>query len=199
MPTPKFQSAIGLPFPATLPADSGASPAVDEHVLSLFDECAPGLRRYVGSFGLGAAATDDIVQEVFLALFRHLSLGRPATNLKGWLFQVAHNLALKQRQKTAKRQVTEGTWDAALADRVMDRAANPEERLADEERRQRLTEVLRQMPERDRRCVYLRAEGLYYRDIARTLGVSLGSVAKSLVRAVTRLAEADKELVDARS
>ena len=39
------------------------------------------------------------------------------------------------------------------------------------------------------RC--LRAEGLTYRDIARTLGVSLGSVAKSMVRAIARLAAAD--------
>ena len=47
------------------------------------------------------------------------------------------------------------------------------------------------MPERDRRCLYLRAEGLSYRDIARTLDISLGSVAKSLTRAVTRLTTVD--------
>jgi DNA-directed RNA polymerase specialized sigma24 family protein len=33
----------------------------------------------------------------------------------------------------------------------------------------------------------LRAEGLNYRDIAEVLGVSLGSVAKSLTRAFERL------------
>ena|SRR6266850_3211286 len=192
MPTAKLQSAIGLPFPVTLPADDRTS-AAEADVLLLFDECAPGLRRYVGSFGLGGAATEDLVQEVFLALFKHLCLGRPATNLKGWLFQVAHNLALKQRHKTLQRQATEGAWDAELTERVIDRAANPEERLADEQRRQRLSEILRLMPERDRRCVYLRAEGLRYRDIAKTLNVSLGSVAKSLVRAVARLTAADKE------
>jgi RNA polymerase sigma-70 factor (ECF subfamily) len=194
MPTPKLQSAIGLPFPATLPSDARASAATAEvQVLRLFEECAPGLRRYVGSFGLGGAATEDIVQDVFLSLFRHLCLGRPATNLKGWLFQVAHNLALKQRHKMALRQATEGAWDAELTDRVIDRAANPEERFADEQRQRRLSEVLRLMPERDRRCIYLRVEGLCYRDIARTLHISLGSVAKSLERAVARLTAADKE------
>ena len=69
----------------------------------------------MASFNLGAAATEDVVQDVFVALFRHLSLGRPATNLKGWLFQVAHNLALKQRQRTVKRRLIEGAWDAAFA------------------------------------------------------------------------------------
>ena len=47
--------------------------------------------------------------------------------------------------------------------------------------------VLRAMPERDRQCVYLRAEGLRYREIANVLGMSLGGVAKSLARAIARL------------
>ena len=160
-------------------------------MLSLFDECASGLRRYVGSFGLGAAATEDVLQDVFLSLFHHLRLGRPRGNLKGWLFQVAHNLALKHRQKTMRRQQTEGNWDVALAERAIDPAANPEQRLAALQRRRRLHSVLRAIPERDRQCLSLRAEGLCYRDIAKTLGISLGSVAKSLTRAITRLTNAD--------
>jgi RNA polymerase sigma-70 factor (ECF subfamily) len=149
------------------------------------------VRRYVASFSLGGAATEDIVQDVFLALFRHLSLGRPSTNLKGWLFQVAHNLSLKQRQRTAKRGQIEGAWDAALTDHVLDDRLNPEERLAERQRRRHLLGVLQLMPERDRLCIYLRAEGLGYRDIAKTLGLSLGSVAKSIVRAIGRLATED--------
>ena len=159
----------------------------------LFDECGGGLRRYVGSFGLGAQATEDVLQDVFLSLFRHLRLGRPRSNLKGWLFQVAHNLALKQRQKRVRRQQTEGDWDGSLAERVIDPAANPEEQLADVQRRRRLRAMLRAIPERDRQCLCLRAEGLLYRDIAKTLDISLGSVAKSLARAITRLTNADKE------
>jgi RNA polymerase sigma-70 factor, ECF subfamily len=75
----------------------------------------------------------------------------------------------------------------------MDPAGDPEQQLSDDRRRQRLCQVLRAMPERDRQCVYLRAEGLCYRDIARTLGISLGSVAKSLTRALTRLTSAEVE------
>src|SRR5690242_6516525 len=104
MPIQKLQDVIELTFPSTLVAGARAAPvAVDAEVLALFDECGPGVRRYVASFNLGPAATEDVVQDVFLALFRHLSLGRPSTNLKGWLFQVAHNLALKQRQRIVKR------------------------------------------------------------------------------------------------
>jgi len=188
----KLHPVIELPLPATIRVDDAASSqAVKDDVVLLFDECATGLRRYLGSFGLGAEATEDVLQDVFLSLFRHLRLGRPRSNLKGWLFQVAHNLALKHRQKRLRRLQTESEWDATRAERVIDPAANPEERLAGDRRRQRLRSVLRAIPERDRQCLYLRAEGLCYRDIASTLGVSLGSVAKSLARAVTRLTNAD--------
>jgi len=192
MPSSKIQPAIELSLPATLRADDpAASQAAHDEVLLLFDECGTGLRRYLSSFGLGAAATDDLLQDVFMSLFRHLRLGRPRTNLKGWLFQVGHNLALKQRQKGLKRQQTESDWDTVVAERAIDPSANPEEQLAGDRRRQRLRAVVRALPERDRRCLYLRAEGLSYRDIARTLDISLGSVAKSLTRAVTRLTTVD--------
>ena len=52
---------------------------------------------------------------------------------------------------------------------------------------QRVRAVLKALPERDRRCVYLRAEGRRYREIANVLGMSLGGVAKSLTRAIARL------------
>jgi len=194
MPGSKFQNAIGLPFPATLPRDADVdAAAVAERVLALFDENGPGLRRYVGSFRLGAAATEDIVQEVFLALFRHLSLGRPDSNLKAWLFQVAHNLARKQQTRALRRTRVEDPWDALAVERALDDTPDPEAQLASRERRRTLSAVLRGLPERDRQCVALRAEGLSYRDIAKALGISLGSVAKSLVRAISRLMAVDTE------
>jgi RNA polymerase sigma-70 factor (ECF subfamily) len=189
MPFSKLHHALDLPLGASLPADTSAA---EDDVLALFDDCSAGLRRYLGSFGLGAEATDDLVQDVFLALFRHLSLGRPRTNLKGWLFQVGHNLALKQRHRGRQRQQTESDWDAIVAERMIDPESNPEERLAGEYRGRRLRAVVQAMPERDRHCLYLRAEGLGYRDIARTLDISLGSVAKSLTRAITRLTTVDQ-------
>jgi len=74
---------------------------------------------------------------------------------------------------------------------VIDPAANPEQQLADDRRVRRLRAVVRALPERDRQCLFLRAEGLGYRDIAKTLNISLGGVAKSLVRTMTRLTNAD--------
>jgi RNA polymerase sigma-70 factor (ECF subfamily) len=165
--------------------------AVEDEVLALFDGCAPSLRRYVAAFGLTVDQTEDVVQDVFLALFLHLRLGRSRSHLRGWLFQVAHNRALKLRSRT-QRQRTQACSDENAMAAYPDPAQNPEGQLAERQRRLRLMSVVRALPERDRRCLALRAEGFRYRDIAATLGVSLGSVAKSLTRAIARLARADE-------
>ena len=189
----KDPSALGLSLPASLAGyGTESSASVQSEVLGLFDECAPRLRRYIRSFGLGVEATEDVVQEVFLQLFRHLQLGRSRANLHGWIFQVGHNLALKQRAKATRRQKTESTWDGSLADLVADPHANPEQQLVEDRRGKRLRSVLRALSDRERQCLCLRAEGLRYREIARTLGISLGAVAKALTRAMTRLMNADE-------
>ena len=105
-----------------------------EEVLLLFDRHAAPLLRYTTSFGLRADESEDIVQDVFLALFRHLRLGRSRRNLTGWLCQVAHNLALKQRRRTQRRATA--SWDPALHERI-DPAANPEAQLSQLQRRLR--------------------------------------------------------------
>ena len=172
--------------------DAGPAPAaLERELLALFDQSAPPLMRYVASFGLNAEETEDIVQEVFLLLFRHLQLGRPRTNLKGWLFQVAHNLALRQRRQMRKRPDS-SAWDDSLLARRVDPSPNPESRLSQSQRQRRLQSVLHAMPDRDRRCLSLRAEGLRYREIAARLGISLGAVAKSIARAMSRLMSADQ-------
>jgi RNA polymerase sigma-70 factor (ECF subfamily) len=70
---------------------------------------------------------------------------------------------------------------------VADAAFNPEEQAVAAEWQLHLQGQIEALPERDRQCLLLRAEGLPYRDIARVLGVSLGFVAKSLARSFGRL------------
>lgn len=180
-----------------LQVSSAASPEVvrpdlqriQRDVLSLFDECSGGLHRYVVAFGLAPASAEDVVQETFLALFRHLVLGRRQDHLRGWIYCVARNLALKQRRRTSR-------WAHGDATRLLatrsDDGPGPEERMVERQRREQLRAVARALPERDRRCLYLRAEGLNYREIARALNVSLGSVSKSLTRAFARLAHSER-------
>src|SRR5271170_5739908 len=79
-------------------------------VIRLFDQFQGRVLSYILNCGLPFHDAEDIVQETFLALFRHLELGRPRSNLNGGLFRVAHNLALKRRganQATERRLMDE--------------------------------------------------------------------------------------------
>jgi RNA polymerase sigma-70 factor (ECF subfamily) len=185
------ESALRLPAHGAIEStrDSPPSPLVEE-VVCLFDQLRDRLLRYVVSFGLPVQDGEDIVQEVFLALFRHVQQGRSRSNLRAWTFRVAHNQALKRRgqERMGARQLTDE--GSSLADLAADTNPNPEEQAAGHQRRRRVLAVVNALPEQDRRCLILRAEGLRYREIAEVLDISLGAVSLSLERSLTRLARA---------
>ncbi len=123
---------------------------------------------------------------MFLSLFQHLHLGKSRTNLHGWLFRVAHNLALKRRSQAF--QDLESRAEVGENEFAREPGPNPEEQAANSQTQQRLRAVVQALPEQDRRCLTLRAEGLRYRDIAEILSMSLGAVALSLGRSLARIA-----------
>lgn len=166
---------------------TAAKSPVEEEVGGLFDRFRGPLLRYLLSFGLTVSDGEEVVQEVFLALFQHLSRGRSRSNLQGWLFRVAHNQALKHRSRS--RLSSESFAEESVA---VDPAPSPEDRVAHNQKRSRIAAVLQALPEQDRRCLALRAEGLRYREIAAILSMSLGAVSISLARSlakITRTAE----------
>jgi RNA polymerase sigma-70 factor, ECF subfamily len=172
---------------ARVRSDALKPSALEEEVVNLFDQLQDRLLRYLLSLGLPASDGEEVIQEVFLALFLHLQRGKPRHNLRAWVFQVAHNLALKQRNTNLRNRpnlVDEGT--------LVDQAPNPEDQVAWNERRRRLWNVWQALPEQDRRCLSLRAEGLTYRDIAQVLDISLGAVSLSLARSLARFTRADE-------
>ena len=152
-------------------------------VTQLFDENRRPLLRYLLSIGLTVQDGEEVVQEVFLALFQHLRSGKPRHNLRGWLFRVGHNQALKVRERRAFETFAE------VEDRA-DGAKDPEQMVVAQEQSRRLDSVISALDPLDRACLALRAEGFRYREIAEIEGISLGSVAGSIERSVGKLARA---------
>lgn len=178
-------------LPAPLDVSAEGSRHAEAHVLALFDDYQRPLQRYLSSLGLSPDDAEDVVQDVFVALFQHLKRGRPRHNLPGWLFQVAHNLGRRQLRVHRRRWWFQSAA-ATFGPDPIDPTADPETQLAEAEQRLRWERVLGALPERDRQCVLLRAEGHAYRTIAALLDVSLGTVAKSMARALDRFARADE-------
>ena len=179
---------------ATVSSTGEAKPTLlVEEVVALFDQMQDRLLRYLLSTGVPVQDGEEIVQEVFLALFRHLQRGKSRRNLRAWVFQVAHNLSVKYyvaKLRNRKHRVEPGAVQDA--DSFVDRTPNPEDQLMRNQSHARLQSVLRALPEQDRRCLSLRAEGLTYREIGQILDMSLGAVALSLGRSLARFARAEE-------
>jgi RNA polymerase sigma-70 factor (ECF subfamily) len=165
-------------FPAT--EEALPPSALEREVVEQFDQTRERLLRYLLGFGLSMHDCEEVVQETFLALFQHLQRGRSRRNLQGWLFRVAHNLGLRKRQRTKKTE--------EIGDSVIDPMPNPEDQFATSQTQKRVLAAVGALPDLDRRCLALRAEGLRYREIAQILDISLGGVALALGRSLARIA-----------
>jgi RNA polymerase sigma-70 factor (ECF subfamily) len=161
---------------------------LEVEVTRLFDELRVPVLRYLMTLGLPPPDADEVVQDVFLALFQHLQRGKPGSNLQGWVFRVAHNLALKRRHASRGSEAALATEDDTAG---LDPGPSPEEQAVQRQRQTRLLAVVRALPEQDRCCLNLRAEGLRYREIGKILGMSIGAVSLSLQRSLARLSRAD--------
>ncbi len=188
--TSPAELACDLPLLASLPEARRGAGEIETEVMTLFEQYRAPLLRYAAAFGVPVPDAEEIVQEVFLSLYRHLRLGRSRRNLRGWIFRVAHNLTLRQRHANKRLQELVDR-DSGIADLHIDPSPGPEESCADRQRQQRLLAVVRSLPDREQSCLRMRAEGLRYREIAKALGISLGSVSMHLTRSLARLIRVD--------
>jgi len=189
MPADTPKALTGFPL---VEASERAGPSkLEEEVVSLFDQMRNPVLRYLLSCRVPAPDAEEIVQEVFLALFEHLRKGKSRANLQGWVFKVAHNSALKHRLH-ARRHSDRFSSMPDISAVPEDSQPGPEEIVSAKQRQQRLLAVVRALPEQDQCCLSLRAEGLRYREIAEVLGISLGSVAASLEKSLSRLHRAEQ-------
>ena len=75
----------------------------DREATTLFRELRKPLLRYLACLGLSSDEAQDVVQDAFLSLHRHLSAGGSQENIRSWLFRVAHNQA-RNRQTSYDRR-----------------------------------------------------------------------------------------------
>lgn len=183
--------SVRLPLPAAVDTASSATPShLEQEVVALFDELRDRLLRYLLCLGVSMHDGEEIVQESFLLLFQHLQRGKSRENLRGWLFGVARNLALKlYRDESPVRSGI--PFDEGQVAMRAHHTGDPETQAYNRQRQQQLWAVVNALPEQDQICLFLRADGMRYREIGKTLGISLGSVAASLARSLGKLSRVD--------
>jgi RNA polymerase sigma-70 factor (ECF subfamily) len=165
---------------------SGALETLELQVVELYDTVRLPVFRYLVCMGLTAGEADDIVQETFLRVYQHVLKCREDSNLRAWVFRVAHNLAVnqhKRQQLFAEIVQAEARSVAGMADP----SPSAEEMLLQRERWQRVGRALRSLSPQEMQCLQLRAEGFRYREIANIVGIGVSTVADSLRRVLAKL------------
>lgn len=149
-----------------------------EGVRLLFDAEFPRVFRFMNRLSGDPDAAEDLAQEAFLRLFNR---GSMPDSPRAWLFTVAMNL-LKNLETTRARRL-QLLSEPRSKEVLSDPPPPPDRKVAATAVCERVREVIRGIPERDRTLLLLRAEGMSYREMAETMGLNEASIGTLLARA----------------
>src|ERR1700733_13832602 len=127
------ERALALPTDRTT-----GSMTLGEKLQALFEQLHVPVFRYVLRKTRDSGRAEEITQETFLRLFRHLRENRLLDNPKAWIFTVANNLAVDaSRDESHIRDLDETTWKNIEESRP-GREEDPEKLMLQRERLDRL-------------------------------------------------------------
>jgi RNA polymerase sigma-70 factor (ECF subfamily) len=172
------------------PAVDAARPVAAARVASdttlMWAEFAARLRAFVARRVPAGIEPDDVVQEVFLRVVRHLPSVRHTERIEAWLFQIARNTvrdAMRARQRRDRRTV-------AIESDVPSELGVEDVRAAEAELAPCLMPMIASLAEPYRGAIELTSlQGLTQTEAARRSGVSASGMKSRVQRARAQLKE----------
>lgn len=158
---------------------------------TLFRAVAPGLSAFLSRYIGSVAGADDLIQDLFLAVWTRRATLEVRGSLRTYLFIAARNRALNY----LKHERVEDRFRAALLERsdALDASAPSESEFLTALELQRAIDAL---PPRCRLIFTLsRQDDLSYGQIAARLGISVKTVEVQMGRALKRLRTHRRELL----
>jgi len=144
----------------------------------------------------GQSEACDVVQEVFLKVFRNIGSFRGQSSLKTWIYRITVNESHNVRRWFSRHRRREVELDGApeesrdWAEVIPDGGRSPFDRAVDGEQQVMVKAALERINPIFREAVALRdIADLSYDEIATVLGVSLGTVKSRILRGREALRE----------
>jgi len=138
----------------------------------------------------------DVVQEVFLKVFRNIGSFRGQSSLKTWIYRITVNEAHNARRWFYRHRRHEVELDTGPDDSrdwresLADHGRSPFDEAVNQQRHQMIVEALERISPIFREAVVLRdITDLSYEEVAEVLGVSLGTVKSRILRGREALRE----------
>ncbi len=142
------------------------------------------LYRIIRRIVIDHAETDDLLQETFVKVWRHLGSFRQDAKLSTWLYRIATNEALSHLRKKRNR------FFIPLADVEGELRGKLDNSLAPDadDIQRRLQEAVLELPERQRVVFQMKYfDEMTYEDISEVLGVTVGALKASYHHAVQKI------------
>ncbi len=123
---------------------------------------------------------EEVTQEVFVAVHRHLNTFAGQAELKTWIYRIAVNCSLNALKKGKRRP--EVAWDEGFDPE--DPRQGVRESAEKEAAQEKIVDLLDMLNADQKMCLVLRAqEGLSYEQIARALNININTVRSRIKRA----------------
>lgn len=142
--------------------------------------CIPSLRRYARGLASEREHADDLVQDTLERAWSKFPMWQRRGDARAWMFGIMHNLFIDRvRSQRSKPEDSVGDDLPEVPDR-----ATQSDRLEVRD----LDRLLQRLPTEQREVLLLvGVEELSYLDVAKALGVPIGTVMSRLSRARERL------------
>jgi len=141
-------------------------------------ELIPRLRRYARALVGERAGADDLVQDTLERAWAKLHLYRPGSDLRAWLFTVMHNVHVNKIRASRSADPLDDEMPE-----LAQRAPQGDALLVRD-----LDRSIALLPPEQRAVLLLvTLEEMSYEDVARTLGIPMGTVMSRLSRAREKL------------
>jgi RNA polymerase sigma-70 factor (ECF subfamily) len=137
----------------------------------------------------------DIVQEVFVKLFRSIKNFKGKSHFYTYLYRMVMNTAIDHARKTGK-QIISSLDEEGSFEPVADVEKGPERILLQKELEERVKLAMDKLPAEQRAALIFRdVEGLSYQEMAEAMGCSVGTVMSRLHYGRKRIQELLKDYV----
>ena len=157
----------------------GSAESRDDRCVRLLQEHDRALQRLAASYERDPARQQDLVQDIWLAVWQALPRFRGDCSERTFVFRIAHNRAVSHIDH----------WQRRRADSLDDEASieaaqpDPERAFSARQRRDQLRAAVQSLPLALRQVVVLSLEGLSHAEIADVTGITINNVAVRLTRA----------------
>lgn len=151
----------------------------DDRCVRLLHEHDHALRRLAASYERDVSRQQDLVQDIWLAVWQALPRFRGECSERTFVFRIAHNRGVSHVDHWQRRRADSLDEDAPLAAPHPD----PERALSAQQRHERLQAAVQMLPLGMRQIVVLTLEGLSNAEVSEIVGITENNVAVRLTRA----------------